>query len=213
MNTKLFGGINKNRNGTFSITPHMPFGRLDIDQLEAVFNVLQRFNLPGVQANTAQRIVIDNIPAEFVDEAVKMLNGIGSYCQQSITACKGLRGCKRGLQDTQEMAMHLEEILIGFNQMPAHLKVGLSGCHRCCGASYVKDIGLVGTSKGWTLVFGGNAGRMVRCGDEILVNTSQEKLLEILKGLLLCYIENAEKGERTARFVERFGINSIKNHF
>ncbi len=46
------------------------------------------------------------------------------------------------------MAAGIEEMLMGFNRMPAHLKVGLSGCPRCCGASYVRDIGLVGTGRG-----------------------------------------------------------------
>ena len=108
------------------------------------------------------------------------------------------------------MRHHLEEILNGFTQMPAHLKIGLSGCSRCCGASYVKDIGLVGSNNGWTLVFGGNAGRMVRCGDEIVVNPSHKKLLVTLKKVLFFYKENAKKGERTARFVERLGIDTIK---
>jgi NAD(P)H-nitrite reductase large subunit len=136
---------------------------------------------------------------------------VGNRCPQSITACRGRGGCKRGLQDTHEMAMQIEEILIGFKQMPAHLKVGLSGCSRCCGASYVRDIGLVGTPKGWILVFGGNAGRRVRSGDELLVDASEEKALAHLNAVLSFYREYANKRERTARFVERLGIGKIKN--
>jgi len=213
MTVKLFGGINECLDGTFSITPHMPLGRLSADKLKAIADIVERFGLPGVQANTAQRIVIEGIPADSVNEVVKMLKEIGNDCPQSIIACKGYGKCKRGLQDTQGLAMRIEQMFIGFSHMPAHLKVGLSGCPRCCGASYVKGIGLVGNNHGWTLVFGGNAGRMVRCGDEIMVDTPQEHVLEVLKEILFFYIDNAKKGERTARFVERLGFDFISSTF
>ena len=209
----LFGGMNERPDGTFSITPHMPLGRIDADLLDTIANVVRRFNLPGLQANTAQRISIEGVPAESVDEIVKMLNGVGDRCPQSIIACRGQGGCKNGLQETLDMATRLEDLLLGLEQMPAHLKIGLSGCPRCCGQSYVRDCGLVGTNNGWTLVFGGNGGNKVRCGDEILVNASSEEILVSFNTVLLFYKENAKKGERTARFVERLGIDTIKSTF
>ena len=52
----LFGGINERPNGTFSMTPHMPLGMIDADLLEAIATVVREFKLPGLQANTAQRM-------------------------------------------------------------------------------------------------------------------------------------------------------------
>ena len=77
----------------------------------------------------------------------------------------------------------------------------------------MRDCGLVGTNNGWILVFGGNGGNKVRCGDEILVNASSEEILVSLNVVFLFYKENAKKGERTARFVERLGIDTIKSTF
>lgn len=209
----LFGGIYKRPDGTFSITPHMPLGRIDAGLLETINNVVLRFNLPGLQANTAQRVSIEGVPAESVDEIVKMLNGVGDRCPQSIIACRGHSGCKNGLQETLAMATRVEALLLIHKQMPAHLKIGLSGCPRCCGQSYVKDLGFIGTRKGWILSFGGNGGSKVRCGDEILVNASPDEVLLSLNTVLSFYKENAEKGERTARFVERLGIETIKSSY
>lgn len=206
-----FGGVHERADKTYAVTPRMPLGKLDADQLEAVVAVVRRFGLIGVQVTTGQRITIEGIPAACVDEVVSALHGVGDRCPQGITACRGRRNCKNGLQDTQTMASRLEELFIGLTQMPAHIKAGISGCPRCCGASYVRDIGLVGTPKGWNLMFGGNAGRRARCGDEILVDASEMRLLEILKAVLVFYGENAKKGERTSRFVERVGIETMIN--
>ena len=62
-------------------------------------------------------------------------------------------------------------------------------------------------------MFGGHGGRKVRCGDEILVNASYQEVLETLNTVSVFYRENAKEGERTARFVERLGIDTIKNIF
>lgn len=154
----------------------MPVGRIDADLLQTVVTVVQRFKLQGLQANTAQRISIEGVPAESIDEIVKMLYGVGDRCPQSIIACRGHSGCKNGLQDTLNMARRLEDLLLGFEQIPAHLKIGISGCPRCCGQSFVRDLGLIGTRKGWILSFGSNGGSKVRCGDEILVNASSDDI-------------------------------------
>jgi NAD(P)H-nitrite reductase large subunit len=211
-NPHLLGGVIKRPNGTFSVTPRMPLGVLDAGQLETIAVIIKKFKLPGIRANTAQRISIEGIPAQSLDQVVKMLNGIGDLCPQSITACRGLGECKHGLQDTQSMAMKIDKILRPPVQMPAHLKFGLSGCPRCCGQSYVKDFGLIGTGKGWTLIFGGASGRKVRCGDEIITGAPGDQVLEQMKLILSFYIENAAKKERTAKFAERLGIDFIKRN-
>ncbi len=207
---KQFGGVNKRPDGTFSITPRMPLGKLDVDGLETIVAVIRKFNLPGIRATTGQRVTIEGIPADSVDEIVDMLNGVGSRTPQSIIACRGHGDCKHGLQNTQTMAMQVEEVLCDSVQIPTHLKIGLSGCSRCCGNSYIQDIGLVGTPDGWTLVIGGKAGSSVRCGDDLLVDSPLELVLTTMERFLTFYKENKQEKERVAAFIDRLGIDHIK---
>ncbi len=80
----------------------------------------------------------------------------------------------------------------------------------CCSESLVRDVGLIGKKKGWTVFFGGNAGKRVREADILAEDVSGEKALEILGRALEFYSENAKAKERTARFVERVGIDVVK---
>ncbi|KUG20726.1 sulfite reductase, assimilatory-type [hydrocarbon metagenome] len=49
--------------------------------------------------------------------------------------------------------------------LPAEAKMEIPGCSRCCGERYLRDIGVVGSAKGWTVLFGGDSGGCPRIGD------------------------------------------------
>ena len=73
-----------------------------------------------------------------------------------------------------------------------------------------KDLGLLGTAKGWTVIFGGNAGGRPRIGDLVAKDLTSDEALDLVRRLLEYYRSNAEPGERTARFVERVGFDAIR---
>ena len=94
--------------------------------------------------------------------------------------------------------------------LPAKVRVGISGCPRCCGESYVRDIGLVGGRKGWTLAFGGNAGARPRAADELASGLDEDQALALMENALAHYAANARKNQRTARFVESCGAEELR---
>lgn len=94
---------------------------------------------------------------------------------------------------------------------PGKIKIGISGCPRCCGESHTRDIGLIGTNKGWTVIFGGNGGTRPRIGDVIAKNLSREEALDLVQRLLEYYQIHAKGKERTARFMERIGIDTLRS--
>ncbi len=203
-------GVTRCSDGTFSVEPVMPIGRVDAELLETVAALVKRFGLPGVRLTAAQRLMIEGIPGHRLNDVIAALGGACGNYPQKISSCRGKGNCKRGVRDTLEMAGRLEEVLNGAGETPAKVKVGISGCPRCCGSSYVRDVGLVATAGGWTLVFGGNAGRRARCGDELLVDASEAEVTAALSHLLAFYAKEGKKRERTARFVERVGIDAVR---
>jgi NAD(P)H-nitrite reductase large subunit len=86
------------------------------------------------------------------------------------------------------LGIEIEEFFLGM-ELPAKVKIGISGCPFCCGESFVRDIGIFGKKKGWTIIFGGNS---------------------LTKRCLEYYAANGKKKERTARFIERTGIEAMK---
>jgi len=94
--------------------------------------------------------------------------------------------------------------------LPAKLKMGVSGCLRCCGESYLRDVGLLGSAKGWTVIFGGNSGGKPRIGDVMAKDLTKEEALDLVRRLLDYYRKHARPGERTARFMERVGFETIR---
>ena len=88
--------------------------------------------------------------------------------------------------------------------------MGVSGCHFCCAESYVRDIGLIGKKKGWILTFGGNSGGRPRIGDVIAEDIADDEAVGLVQRCLEYYRNNCDKKLRTARFVEKTGIEAIK---
>jgi len=70
-------------------------------------------------------------------------------CVHYVQACPGTSVCKFGVRDSLGLGLELEEMFVGA-ELPAKLKVGVSGCPMCCAESYARDVGLIGKPKGWT---------------------------------------------------------------
>ena len=70
---------------------------------------------------------------------------------------------------------------------------------------------MIGTTKGWTVVFGGNSGRRPAIGTLIAENLSKSDALDLVDRLLDYYREHATPKERTARFIERIGFERLKS--
>lgn len=130
-------------------------------------------------------------------------------CLHYVQTCPGNLVCKFGVQDSIGLGTEIEELFLSMD-LPAKVKIGISGCPLCCGESYVRDIGIVGKKKGWTVIFGGNSARKVRVGDVIAENISREEVISLTKRCLKYYAANGDKKERTARFIERIGIDAFK---
>ncbi|HEM55736.1 MAG TPA: NAD(P)/FAD-dependent oxidoreductase, partial [Thermodesulfobium narugense] len=65
--------------------------------------------------------------------------------------------------------------------------------------------------KGWKLVFGGNSGRVPRIGNVIKEELSDEEAISLIKKAIKVYTEKANPKDRTAKFIEKFGLENFKN--
>ncbi|KUK63538.1 MAG: Nitrite and sulphite reductase 4Fe-4S region [Methanoculleus marisnigri] len=202
------------RDGTsYAIVPRTPAGIVSPEHLESIIKVVRRYDIPVIKMTSGQRMVFVGIKEEDVDsiwnELGMTVGQATAPCVHYVQACPGTVTCKYGKQDSLSLGLEVENLYLDMN-LPAKVKMGISGCPRCCGESYLRDIGIVGNAKGWTVIFGGNSGGRPRIGDVAAKDLTKEQALDLVRRLLEYYRENAKPGERTARFVERVGFDAVR---
>jgi len=207
------GAILQRDKKTFAIVPRTPVGMINADILETIAKVVRKYKIPIVKITSGQRLALIGLEREQVESAWQELGtGIGqatALCLHYVQACPGNSVCKFGVGDSLGMGTELDETLTGMG-FPAKVKVGVSGCPMCCGESYLRDVGLFAKNKGWTLIVGGNAGGRPRIGDVVAEDLPREEATALVLKFLHYYQAEGHPRERTARFVQRLGIEAIK---
>jgi nitrite reductase [NAD(P)H] large subunit len=125
-------------------------------------------------------------------------------------SCVGTEFCRFGVGDSTSLAVKIEKYLQGIDS-PGKLKLATAGCPRNCSEAMVKDVGAVAVEGGkWEIYVGGAAGAHVRKGDILCVVDTHEDVIKYTARFIQYYRENAKYLERTYGFVERIGIEKIK---
>ena len=198
---------------TYAIVPRIPVGLVKLENLKEIVNVVEKYNIPIIKITSGHRLALVGLKGDDVKDIwrdLKMDTGKATeLCLHYVQACPGNVVCKYGVQDSLGLGIEIEEFFLGVD-FPAKVKIGVSGCLFCCGESFVRDIGIFGRKTGWTVIFGGNSGRQPRIGDIIAEDISREEVIDLTKRCLEYYAANGRKRERTARFVERIGIDKFK---
>ena len=200
---------------TYAIVPRTPMGLVTPDILENIARVVRKHNIPVIKITSAQRMALVGLRPEIVEQVWEELGmNVGpavEICVHYVQACPGNALCKFGIQDSLGLGAKLEKIFVG-TDIPAKAKMGISGCPFNCGESYLRDFGAFGKKSGWTVIFGGNSGGKPRIGDVIAEKLNEEEVIELAKKCFNYYGAGAKKKERTARFIERIGIDEFKNN-
>ena len=207
------GAIIQRDKETYAIAPHIPCGVVTPEMLRKLADVAEKYKAQAMKITSATRIAIVGLKEEDIDAVWKELNmspgaAVG-LCVRSIRACPGNTFCKMGQQDALGMGMKLDAQYHGLD-LPGKFKMAVSGCHINCAESWVRDVGLFGKPKGWTLVIGGNVGMNPRIAQELAVDLSDEQAFEKISQVITYYKENAKKGERLGKMIDRVGFDSVK---
>jgi NAD(P)H-nitrite reductase large subunit len=207
------GAIPQNDNETYAIAPHVPCGVVSPELLRRLADVAEKYNAKALKITGATRIAVVGIREEDIDKVWEDLamgpgHAVG-LCVRSIRACPGTTFCKLGKQDALGIGMKLDEIYHGM-QLPGKFKMAVSGCPLSCAESWVRDVGLYGKPEGWTLTIGGNVGAEPRIGQELLTGLDDDQALKAIEKAVNYYKENAKKGERLGKMIDRVGLDPFK---
>ncbi len=206
------GAIVQRDKETFAIAPHIAGGIIDPAGLRKIADVAEKYHAKVLKITSAQRIAIVGIDPNDIDKAWKDLGmkpgaAIG-LCVRSVKICPGTTFCKRGQQDSVGVGLKLDEIYHGM-PLPWKFKMGVSGCANSCAESAIKDLGLIGTSKGWKLLVGGSSGVRPMVGRMLAEHLSDEEALNLVEKVVHYYRDHAKK-QRLGEFIEEIGFESFK---
>ncbi|MFB4164412.1 nitrite reductase large subunit NirB [Alteribacillus sp. JSM 102045] len=211
VNERLHANINNN--GTFTVVPRMYGGVTNPDQLRKIADAADKYNVPLLKVTGGQRIDMLGIEKE---DLPNVWNDLGmksgsAYAKalRTVKTCVGEDFCRFGTQDSIGLGQELEKKFEYINT-PHKVKMAVSACPRNCAESGIKDFGVVGVEGAWELYVGGNGGVDLRGGDLFCKVNTKEELVDIISAFLQYYRENARYLERTSHFVERVGLDHMK---
>jgi len=208
---------NIQHDGTYSVIPRMWGGMTTPKELRAVADVAEKFNVKTVHVTGGQRIGLyglkkDELPAvweAFTDAGMVSGHAYGKALR-TVKTCVGKEWCRFGTQDSTRMGIKLEELSWG-SWTPHKFKMAASGCPRNCAEATIKDFGVVCVDSGYELHVGGNGGIKVRSTDYLCTVKTEEDVLEYAAAYMQFYRENAHYLERTAPWIERVGLQRVKD--
>jgi nitrite reductase (NADH) large subunit len=214
INERVHANIQKD--GTYSVVPRMWGGVTSADELRAIADVVDKFEIPTVKVTGGQRIDLlgvrkDDLPAVWADlNAAGMVSG-HAYAKglRTVKTCVGTDWCRFGTQDSTGLGVRLEKFMWG-SWAPAKVKLAVSGCPRNCAEATCKDIGVICVDSGYEIHIGGAAGLHIQ-GTELLTKVAtEEEAIWTICAVTQAYREQGWYLERVYKWMARVGLEAIR---
>lgn len=211
VNERMHANIQKD--GTYSVVPRMYGGVTTSDDLRKIADVADKYKVGMIKVTGGQRIDLLGVNKEDLPKMwaeLDMPSG-SAYSKglRTVKTCVGENFCRFGTQDSIGMGIRLEKKFEGLNT-PHKVKMAVSACPRNCAESGIKDVGVVGVEGAWEMYVGGNGGTHLREADLLFKFKTGDELVEMIGAFLQYYRESAKYLERTSAWVERLGIDHIR---
>jgi nitrite reductase (NADH) large subunit len=211
VNEKMHANIQKD--GTYSVVPRMYGGVTTAADLKKIAEIAEKYEVPLVKLTGGQRIGLFGVKKEDLPSMWEELDMPSGYAYgktlRTVKTCVGAQFCRYGTQDSMALGIELEKKFERVDT-PHKVKMGVSACPRNCSEAGIKDIGFVGIDGGWEIYVAGNGGVDLRAGDLLCTVKTQAEVMEVTSAYLQYYRETANYLERTSKWVERVGLDHVK---
>jgi len=198
----------------------MPVGRLPVQQMRAVAAIAEEFGTGEIRLTVWQNLLIPNVHASSVAQAVQHLRAAGLDCTagavlRGTVACTGNRGCRYAATDTKAHAVELANYLDSRFQILQPVNLHVTGCPHSCAQHYIGDIGLLGAkvmgAEGYEVVIGGGADHDQGLARELIPSVAYAELPPLLERLFRAYDERRKPEESFLAFSRRHTIDELKS--
>lgn len=214
INERVHANIQKD--GTYSVVPRMWGGMTSPDELRAIADVADKFDIPTVKMTGGQRIDLLGVKKEDLPGVWSDLNQAGlvsghAYAKglRTVKTCVGTDWCRFGTQDSTGLGIKLERFLWG-SWAPHKVKLAVSGCPRNCAEATCKDMGVVCVDSGYEIHFAGAAGMHIKGTEVLFTVETEEETIEVIGALMQIYREQAWYLDRLYKWADRVGYDYVR---
>ncbi len=207
------GAVLQRDKKSYAIVPHIPGGITNPATLRKIADVAEKYGAAAIKATSAQRLAIvglqhSDVEKAWADLGMDPAHAVG-LCMRSVKICPGTTFCKRGQQDAVGLGLELDKKYHGM-ELPSKFKMAVSGCQNSCSEPAVRDIGVMGTPKGYVVMVGGNAGIKPRLGERIAAQLEPDQVMALVEKIINWYRENGKRNERIGAHIDRIGLDIFK---
>ncbi|MEM1274983.1 MAG: nitrite reductase large subunit NirB [Pseudomonadota bacterium] len=207
---------NIQKDGTFSVVPRMWGGITTPDELRAIADAADKFNVPTVKVTGGQRIDLlgvqkQDLPGIWADLTKAGLVSGHAYAKglRTVKTCVGTDHCRFGTQDSTGLGIKIEKRMWG-SWTPHKVKMAVSGCPRNCAEATCKDVGVICVDSGYEVSVAGAAGMDVKETEALGKATTEEEALDLIVAFVQLYRENAKYLDRPYKWVAKVGLDWVK---
>ena len=204
---------NIQKDGSFSVVPRMHGGVTNPQQLRRIADVAEKYRIPMVKMTGGQRIDLFGVKKEDLPRVWADLGMPSGYAYgkslRTVKTCVGSEWCRFGVQDSTQLGITIEK---AFDRIwtPHKLKIAVSGCPRNCAEASIKDIGVIGVDSGWEIYVAGNGGIKTEVARFLVKVKTHGEVMEYSGAFIQLYREEARYLDRTVHYVERAGLDHIR---
>jgi NAD(P)H-nitrite reductase large subunit len=207
------GAVVQRDRETYGVAPHIPAGIVTPELLRKIAATAEQFSAGQIKITSAQRIALlgireDDLDAVW-DEFDQTPGHVLGFCVRSVKVCPGTDWCKRGQQDSVKLGLQVDARYHGM-ALPWKFKLGVSGCINDCAETCVKDIGLVGTAKGWHITVGGNGGSQPRLAKRLFEHVPSEAEALQIVDRLVAWFKQQDRKCRMGKLVDEVGLDELR---
>ncbi len=206
---------NIQKDGTYSVVPRMWGGITTPQELRAIADAAEKFNVPTIHVTGGQRIDLLGVQREDLPAIWADLNGAGlvsghAYSKglRTVKTCVGSDHCRFGTQDSTGLGIKLEKILWG-SWTPHKVKLAVSGCPRNCAEATCKDLGVICVESGYQVSVAGAAGMELKQTEPLASVETEDEVIELAVAFIQLYRESADYLDRPYKWVAKVGLDWV----
>ncbi|MEM9761751.1 MAG: nitrite reductase large subunit NirB [Pseudomonadota bacterium] len=207
---------NIQKDGTFSVVPRMWGGITTPQELRAIADAAEKYNVPTVKVTGGQRLDLLGVKGEDLPAIWADLNQAGlvsghAYAKgmRTVKTCVGTDHCRFGTQDSTGLGIAIEKRMWG-SWTPHKVKMAVSGCPRNCAEATCKDVGIVCVDSGFEVGVGGAAGMDVKCVEPLGKTETAEEAMDLVVAFTQLYREHAKYLDRPYKWLAKVGLDWVR---